>query len=386
MLDQVQVSELFSDEARQVQIAARKFVESEILPGIGKWWEEGRFPVELVPRMGEMGFLGASLPQAYGASGVDDTAYGLIMYELERADSGFRSFASVQGALVMYPILTYGSEAQKEHYLPELAAGRMVGCFGLTEPGGGSDPDANMQTHARRDGDDYLISGSKMWITNGNIADIAIVWAKDEAGEVRGFIVPTDAAGFSANEVKHKMSLRASVTSELVLDEVRVHKDQLLPKAKDLRAPLSCLTQARYGIAWGALGALEAVYQEALAFAQSRITFGRPIAGRQLVQEKLVNMVSEHSKGLLLAWRLSQLKSQGRLKFHQVSLAKRNNVRVALRAARDAREILGGSGITLDYHTIRHMLNLETVDTYEGTHDIHTLIVGHELTGENALA
>lgn len=386
MLDQVQVSELFSDEARQVQIAARKFVESEILPGIGKWWEEGRFPVELVPRMGEMGFLGASFPQTYGASGVDDTAYGLIMYELERADSGFRSFASVQGALVMYPILTYGSEAQKEHYLPELAAGRMVGCFGLTEPGGGSDPGANMQTHARRDGDDYLISGSKMWITNGNIADIAIVWAKDEAGEVRGFIVPTDTAGFSANEVKHKMSLRASITSELVLDEVRVHKDQLLPKAKGLRAPLSCLTQARYGIAWGVLGALEAVYQEALAFAQSRITFGRPIASRQLVQEKLVNMVSEHSKGLLLAWRLSQLKSQGRLKFHQVSLAKRNNVRVALRAARDAREILGGSGITLDYHAIRHMLNLETVDTYEGTHDIHTLIVGHELTGENALA
>lgn len=285
----------------------------------------------------------------------------------------------------MYPIYTYGSEEQKREFLPKLARGEMIGCFGLTEPDGGSDPDANMKTRAYRDGDHYVLSGTKMWITNGNLAHIAVVWAKDEAGVVRGFIVPTDTQGFTANEIKHKMSLRASVTSELVLQEVRIPASLMLPKAEGLKAPLSCLTQARFGIAWGALGALEAVYSEALAFAQSRITFGKPIASRQLVQEKLVRMAADHTKGLLLAWRLAQLKDAGKLRPAQVSLGKRDNVRSALHAARSAREILGGSGITLEYHSIRHMLNLETVDTYEGTHDIHTLILGRELTGMNAL-
>ncbi|AEB12323.1 acyl-CoA dehydrogenase family protein [Marinithermus hydrothermalis] len=385
MLDYYQVAELFTPEERQVQAAARKFLEAEALPHIAQWWEEGVFPKHLIPRFGEMGFLGANLPSAYGAAEVSNVAYGLIMYELERVDSGLRSFASVQGALVMYPIYAFGSEEQKQRYLPELAAGRLVGCFGLTEPDGGSDPDANMKTRARRDGDHYVLSGTKMWITNGNIADIAIIWAKDEEGVVRGFIVPTDAPGFTANEVKHKMSLRASVTSELVLDEVRVHKDQMLPKAQGLRAPLACLTQARYGIAWGAMGALEAVYTEALEFASSRVTFGRPIAARQMVQHKLVEMLTAHTQGLLLAWRLGRLKDAGRLTYTQVSLAKRQNVRAALQAARTAREILGGNGITLEYHAIRHMLNLETVDTYEGTHDIHTFIVGRDITGKNAL-
>ena len=385
MLDYYQVAELFTPEERQIQAAARKFLEAEALPHIARWWEEGVFPKHLIPRFGEMGFLGANLPSAYGAAEVSNVAYGLIMYELERVDSGLRSFASVQGALVMYPIYAFGSEEQKQRYLPELAAGRLVGCFGLTEPDGGSDPDANMKTRARRDGDHYVLSGTKMWITNGNIADIAIIWAKDEEGVVRGFIVPTDAPGFTANEVKHKMSLRASVTSELVLEEVRVHKDQMLPKAQGLRAPLACLTQARYGIAWGAMGALEAVYTEALEFAASRVTFGRPIASRQMVQHKLVEMLTAHTQGLLLAWRLGRLKDAGNLTYTQVSLAKRQNVRAALQAARTAREILGGNGITLEYHAIRHMLNLETVDTYEGTYDIHTFIVGRDITGENAL-
>jgi glutaryl-CoA dehydrogenase len=308
-----------------------------------------------------------------------------MAYELERIDAGLRSFASVQSSLVMYPIYAYGSEEQKREYLPKLASGQMIGCFGLTEPDGGSDPDANMKTRARKDGDHYVLFGTKMWITNGNLAHIAVVWAKDEAGVVRGFIVPTDTPGFKANEVKHKMSLRASVTSELVLEEVRLPSRLMLPKAEGLKAPLSCLTQARFGIAWGALGALEAVYSEALAFAQSRTTFGKPIASRQLVQEKLVRMAADHSKGLLLAWRLAQLKDAGKLRPAQVSLGKRDNVRSALHAARSAREILGGSGITLEYHSIRHMLNLETVDTYEGTHDIHTLILGREFTGHNAL-
>jgi len=303
---------------------------------------------------------------------------------LERVDTGLRSAVSVQGALVMYPIYTYGSDEQKSKYLPALAAGQIIGCFGLTEHEGGSDPGA-MKTSARRDGDHYVLNGTKMWISNGGIADIAIIWARDDEGDIRGFIVPTEAPGFAAGEVKHKASLRTSVTSELVLTDVRVHESQMLPKAKGLSAPLSILTQARHGIVWGVLGALEAVYTEALAFAQTRSTFGKPIAGRQLVQDKLVDMLADHTRGLLLAWRLSCLKDDGKMDHVQVSLAKRENVRTALNAARSAREILGGSGITLEYSTIRHMLNLETVDTYEGTHDIHTLIVGRAITGENAL-
>jgi glutaryl-CoA dehydrogenase len=384
MLDLYDVNGLLEADERQVRGMARRFMDTEVMPAIGGWWEQGDFPRELVGKFGELGFLGANLPEQYGGAGLSNVGYGLIMYELERADSGLRSFASVQGALVMYPIFAYGSEEQKLRYLPELASGRIVGCFGLTEADGGSDPGA-MKTRARRDGSQWILNGSKMWITNGNIADIAIVWAKDDEGVVQGFVVPCDAEGFGANLVKHKMSLRASVTSELVLDEVRVSEEQRLPKAMGLRAPLGCLTQARYGIAWGAMGALEAVYEEALEFARSRFTFGRPIAGRQLVQQKLVEMASDHTTGTLLAWRLGRLKDEGAMTFSQVSLAKRCNVRSALAGARKAREILGGSGITLEYHAIRHMLNLETVDTYEGTFDIHTLIVGRELTGHGAL-
>lgn len=384
MLDYFEALQLFSPEERHLQAETRRFLEAEALPHIREWWEQGTFPRHLIPRFGDLGFLGANLPETYGCAGINNVAYGLIMYELERIDSGLRSFVSVQGALVMYPIYTYGSEEQKRRYLPELASGKIVGCFGLTEPEGGSDPGA-MRTRARRAGSDYVLSGTKMWITNGNIADLAVVWAVDDEGTVRGFLVPTDTPGFQAREVPHKMSLRASVTSELALDEVRVPASQMLPAAEGLRAPLSCLTQARYGIAWGALGALEAVYTEALEFAKNRITFGRPIAGRQLVQAKLADMLTEHTKGLLLAWRLGRLKDEGRLRYTQVSLAKRNNVRAALQAARTAREILGASGITLEYHAVRHMLNLESVDTYEGTYDIHTLILGRDVTALNAL-
>ncbi len=385
MLDYTGVSELFTAEEREVQRAARRFLEAEALPQIRDWWERGEFPVHLIRRFGEMGFLGPTLPPEYGGAGVSSLAYGLIAYELERIDSGLRSFASVQSSLVIYPIYTYGSEEQKRTFLPKLTSGEMVGCFGLTEPDGGSDPDGNMKTRARREGDTWVLNGTKMWITNGNLAQIALIWAKDEQGVVRGFLVPTETPGFRAHEIKHKMSLRVSVTSELVLEEVRVPEALRLPRAEGLKAPLSCLTQARFGIAWGALGALEAVYTEALAFAQSRTTFGKPIASRQLVQEKLVRMLSDHTKGLLLAWRLARLKDEGKLRPTQVSLAKRENVAAALNAARMARDILGGNGITLEYHAIRHMLNLETVYTYEGTHDIHTLILGREITGLNAL-
>jgi glutaryl-CoA dehydrogenase len=385
MFDFYQVTELLTPEEREIQKAARKFLEAEALPHIAKWWENAEFPVHLIRKFGEMGFLGTTIPSEYGGMGASAAAYGVVGYELERIDSGLRSFCSVQSSLVMYPIWAYGSEEQKREYLPKLATGEYVGCFGLTEPDGGSDPDTNMKTRARRDGGDYILNGTKMWITNGNLAHIAIIWAKDDEGIVRGFIVPTDTKGFRANKIQHKASLRASVTSELVLEDVRVPASAMLPGVKGLKGPLSCLTQARFGIAWGALGALEAVYTEALEFAKSRTTFGAPIASRQLVQEKLVRMAADHTKGLLLAWRLAQLKDAGTLKPAQVSLGKRDNVRAALNAARAAREILGGSGITLEYHSIRHMLNLETVDTYEGTHDIHTLILGRELTGQNAL-
>jgi glutaryl-CoA dehydrogenase len=384
MLDFYALEDLLTPEEREIQKAARRFLEKEALPHIRDWWEEGVFPTHLIPKFGEMGFLGPTLPPEYGGAGVSSAAYGLMAYELERVDSGLRSFASVQSSLVMYPIYAFGSEAQKREFLPRLARGEMVGCFGLTEPDGGSDPYGNMKTKARLEGDTWVLTGTKMWITNGNLAHIAIVWAKDEAGRVLGFIVPTDSKGFQAREVKHKMSLRASVTSELILDEVRVPESLRLPKAEGLKAPLSCLTQARFGIAWGAMGALEAVYTEAVAFAGSRYTFGEPIAKKQLVQAKLAEMLAWHTEGLLLAWRLARLKDEGKLKPAQVSLAKRQNVKKALEAARLARDILGGSGITLEYHAIRHMLNLETVYTYEGTHDIHTLVLGREITGLSA--
>jgi glutaryl-CoA dehydrogenase len=384
-LDFFALADLLKPEEREAQRQSRAFLEAEALPGIREQWEKGEFPRHLVPRMGAQGLLGANLPVEQGGAGVSSVAYGLVMYELERIDSGLRSFASVQSALVMYPIARYGSAEQQRRYLPELGRGRLIGCFGLTESDGGSDPVGNMKTRAHRDGSGYRLSGSKLWITNGGIADVAVVWAKDDAGEVRGFLVPRDARGFSAREIERKVSLRASVTSELVLDDVAVPAEGALPGAVGLKAALSCLTQARYGIAWGALGALEAVYTEALDFARGRVTFGRPIAARQLVQDKLVRMVSDHSRGLLVAWRLGRLKDEGTLRPAQVSLAKRDNVRSALAAARSAREILGAAGISLEHHAVRHMLNLETVDTYEGTHDIHTLIVGREITGAGAL-
>lgn len=384
MLDYYNVLDLMTSVDRQVQQSAREFLDSEMRSHVSEWWENGDFPGNLPTQLGEMGFLGSNLPAEYGCGGVGNVSYGLIMYELEKIDSGLRSFASVQGALVMYPIFKYGTEDQKKEYLPELAKGNLTGCFGLTEGDGGSDPGA-MKTNAKKTGETYVINGSKMWITNGNMADIALVWAKDENDDVRGFLVPTDTPGFTANIIKRKMSMRASITSELVFNDVEVPETALLPSAKGLSAPLSCLTQARFGIAWGVLGALEDIYEDSVTFSKSRLTFGKPIASRQLVQDKLVDMVTDHTKGLLLALRLAQLKDEGSMGFNHVSVAKRENVRAALKAARTAREILGASGITLDYSVIRHMLNLETVDTYEGTRDVHTLIVGRDLTGENAL-
>ena len=383
MLDYYGISDLLGTEEKQVQSTVREFVEDEVLPRIAGWWEDGVFPGRLASRLGELGLLGANLPAEYGAAGVSNVAYGLIMYELERGDSALRSFASVQGALVMYPIFAYGSEEQRRSLLPALASGESIGCFGLTESEGGSDPGA-MQTRARRDGGSYILTGTKMWITNGGTADVALIWAKDDDEVVRGFVVPTESPGFSARPVLQKVSLRASDTAELVLDEVRVPAEAMLPGAKGLAAPLACLTQARYGIVWGALGALEAVYAEALEYAKGRTTFGKPIASRQLVQAKLVDMLADHTRGLLMAWRLGKLKDDGEMTYAQVSLAKRENVRSALEAARTAREILGAEGITLGRGAIRHMLNLESVDTYEGTYDIHTLVLGRDITGLQA--
>ncbi len=384
MLDFFAVGDLLTPEQRAIQQTTRRFVDREVLPGIRGWWDRDEFPLHLIKQFAELGILGANLPEEYGCAGVDNVAYGLIQYELERGDSGLRSFASVQGSLVMYPIYSYGSEEQKRRYLPELAAGRMIGCFGLTESDGGSDPGA-MRTRARHDGDDWVLNGSKMWITNSPVADIAVIWAKDDDGMVRGFIVPTDTPGFSAPKITSKMSMRASITGEIVLENCRVPGDALLPGSGGLKSPLGCLTQARYGIAWGALGALESVYTTACEYAKTRTTFGKPIGARQLVQDKLVRMATDHSLGLLMAHQLGTLKDGKQMSFAQVSMAKRNNVRVALNGARLAREILGGNGITTEYPVIRHMLNLETVDTYEGTHDIHTLIVGRALTGLGAL-
>ena len=384
MLDYFDLSEFFPQDEKDLQISTREFLEEKVKPYVANWWEEGVFPTHLINELGKRGLLGLNLPVEFGGQGLSALAYGLAMYELERIDSALRSFVSVQSSLVMYPIFVYGSDEQRSYYLPKMASGELIGCFGLTESSGGSDP-STMGTRAVRDGDDYVLTGSKIWITNGSIADVAVIWARDEEGEIRGFLVDTSSPGFSTEKIPGKMSMRAAVTSELILEDVRISSSQLLPSAKGLRSPLSCLTQARYSIVWGALGALEAVYREVCSFAQERKTFGQPIASRQLVQAKLVHLLSSHTKGLLLAWRLSQLKDKGSLDFGQVSLAKRDNVRCALEGARIAREILGANGITIQFETIRHMLNLETLDTYEGTYDIHTLIVGREITGFNAM-
>ena len=380
MLDFYDLDALLTDEQKAIRDTVRSFVDSEVLPGIRQWWDEGSFPTHLIPQFGELGLLGSTLPSEYGGAEVDSVAYGLIQYELERGDSGLRSFASVMSGLVMYPIHRYGSDEQRKTWLPELTSGRKIGCFGLTESDGGSDPGA-MRTRARKDGDSYVLNGSKMWITNSPIADVALVWAKDDDDVVRGFLVESGTQGFSAPKITSKMSLRASITGEIHLEDCRIPASNLLPESGGLKSPLSCLTQARYGIAWGALGALEAVYTTALEYTTTRETFGQPIASRQLVQDKLVRMLTGHTTGLLLAHRLATLKDAGQMGFGQVSMAKRVNVRTALEGARLARELLGGNGITTEYPVIRHMLNLETVDTYEGTHDIHTMIVGREITG-----
>lgn len=381
--DYYRLEDLFSEDERMIRETVRRFVDREVIPHAGEWWLRGEFPRRLIPRIAELGLLGANLPAQYGAAGVSHIAYGLILQELERGDSGVRSFASVQGSLVMYPIFAFGTEEQRNAWLPRLARGEAIGCFGLTEPTAGSDPGA-MQTRARKVSGGWELSGTKMWITNGSLAHVAIVWAKDDGGTIRAFLVETDRPGFSAHEIKTKASMRVSDTSELVLEGVRLAEDAVLPEAIGLKAALMCLTQARYGIAWGAVGAAMACLEEAVDYARQRVAFGRPIAQTQLIQERLVDMLQELVKAQLVAYRLGQLKEQDNARYTQVSLAKRNNVRAALEIARAARTILGGYGITLEYHAMRHAANLESVDTYEGTHDIHTLIVGRDVTGYEA--
>jgi glutaryl-CoA dehydrogenase len=377
-LDYYGLDELFTHEERMVRDTVRELVSTRIMPTIGKHWAAGTFPHELVPVFGEMGLLGPSLT-GYGCAGISPTAYGLICQELERGDSGIRSFCSVQSSLVMYPIWAYGSEEQKQKWLPEMAAGRVIGCFGLTEPDFGSNP-SGMLTTATRTQSGYRINGTKRWITNGSVAHVALVWAKLE-DKVRGFLVPTKTPGFTARDIHGKWSLRASVTSELVLEDVAVGEEALLPGVSGLRGPLSCLSQARFGICYGAVGAAMACYDEALSYAKDRVQFSRPIAGYQLVQRKLVDMVQEITKAQLMCWRLGRLKEAGKLTPAQISLAKRNCVAMARECARDARDILGANGVTDEYQCGRHMLNLESVYTYEGTHDIHTLVVGQDVTG-----
>ncbi len=375
-----------SEEERAVRDSVRRFVDERVLPIIGTCYVEGRFPKELIPALGELGVYGANLPEAYGCAGLNNVAYGLIMQELERGDSGIRSFASVQGALVMYPIFAFGSEEQKKQYLPKMATGEIIGCFGLTEPDFGSNPAGMITTAKARPDGSYVLNGAKMWITNGSTAHVAIVWAKTGADDksIRGFIVPTDSPGFSAKDQKGKLSLRASDTSELVFQDVVVGASQLLPQSGGLKSPLMCLTQARYGISWGALGAAQACYEEALAYSKTRIMFDRPIGGFQLQQARLADMLTEIVKAQLLVLHLGRLKDAGTFTPQQVSLAKRNNVSMATDIAREARRLLGANGILAEYASMRHMANLESVYTYEGTHDIHTLVLGHAVTGLSA--
>jgi glutaryl-CoA dehydrogenase len=373
-----------SPEQGMIQGVVREFVEREALPLIPDCFEKGEFPRQLIPRLGELGVLGPTIPQ-YG-SGLDYTSYGLICQELERGDSGLRSFVSVQGSLVMFPISAYGSDEQKQRYLPGMHSGDIVGCFGLTEHDHGSDP-AGMQTRAVRDGDTYVLNGGKMWITNGNLADVALVWAKvteDGQDTVRGFLVDTAARGFTANEIKHKLSLRASVTSELVLQDVRVSAACMLPGVRGLRGPLSALNEARFGIIFGAVGAAMACYEAAVAYADVRRQFGRQIGAFQLTQSKLVDALQAITQAQLLAYQLGRLKDKGRLRPAQVSLGKRANVAMALEVARHMRSVLGANGISLEHPIFRHMVNLESVFTYEGTHEIHTLVIGADITGISA--
>lgn len=381
-LDVFNLDSLLTDEELAVRQAVRDWVEARFLPVVAEHHRAGTFPMHLVPEIAELGCFGANI-QGYGCAGLNNVAYGLMLQELERGDSGLRSFCSVQSSLVMYPILEYGSEEQKDYWLPRLASGKAIGCFGLTEPDFGSNP-GGMKTRARRDGDDYILNGAKMWITNGTVADVAVVWAKDDQDVIRGFLVEKGTPGFSAPEMKGKFSLRASVTSELVFEDVRIPAKNLLPKSGGLSSPLRCLTQARAGIAWGALGAGLACFHAALEYSKERIQFGRPIGSFQLVQQKLTWMATELTKGQMMVLQLGRLKDQGKMNYVQVSMAKMNSCHIALECARTAREIHGANGILDEYPVIRHMLNIESVKTYEGTHDIHTLIIGRALTGLDA--
>ncbi len=378
---------LLSEEERAVRDTIRAWVDEHVMPVIGECYVEGRFPKQLVPGMAELGILGANLPEEYGCAGLNSVAYGLIMQELERGDSGIRSFASVQGSLVMYPIFAFGSEEQKRRWLPTLATGQDIGCFGLTEPDFGSNP-AGMITTARETSDGWVLNGTKMWITNGSQATVAIIWAKtgriDDPGSIRGFIVPTATKGYAAKDQKGKLSLRASDTSEIHLADVQLPKDAVLPRSGGIKSPLMCLTQARYGIAWGSVGAAMACYDEAVGYAKSRIMFGKPIGQTQIQQVRLVDMLTEITKAQLLALQLGRLKDAGTVTPEQVSLAKRNNVSMACDCAREARRLLGASGILAEYQSMRHLANLESVYTYEGTHDMHSLILGQAITGLSA--
>jgi glutaryl-CoA dehydrogenase len=380
-LDFFHLDDLLTDEERMARDTAKRFVDREILPLIERSFASETFPMHLVPQMAELGMFGANL-KGYGCAGMNNVAYGLIMQELEAGDSGLRSFASVQSALSMYAIYANGSEEQKQRYLPEMAKGKLIGCFGLTEPDHGSDP-GGMETKARRDGDGWILNGTKRWITNGSIADVAIVWAKVEEG-ITGFLVEKGTPGFSTRDIHGKFSMRSSITSELILEDVRIPKTAHLEKARGLKGPLGCLTQARYGIAWGAIGAARSCFHTALDYTKSRKQFSRPLAGYQLVQAKLVKMLTEITKAQMICLRLAHLKDQGKMRPEHVSFAKRNNVNEALKIARDARDMLGANGIVNEYPVIRHMLNLETVNTYEGTFDVHTLILGRDITGESA--
>jgi glutaryl-CoA dehydrogenase len=377
------IDALLSGEERLVRSAVEDFVRGRVLPNVAEWFERGVFPRELIPELAKLGLLGMHL-HGHGCAGASAVAYGLSCLELEAGDSGVRSFVSVQGSLSMFPIHHYGSEEQKQEWLPRMARGECIGCFGLTEPDFGSNP-SGMRTFARKDGSDWILRGTKMWISNGSIADMAIVWAQTDDG-IRGFIVPSRTKGFSVREVERKLSLRASVTSELVFDDCRLGADGLLPEARGIGAPLSCLDEARFGIVWGAMGAARTCYRSALDYAKTRVQFDRPIGGFQLVQQRLVEMLLEVEKGTLLALHLGRMKDKGTLQPAQVSFGKLNNVKAALEIARSARALLGANGITLDYPIIRHMNNLESVFTYEGTHEIHTLILGQAITGLSAFA
>jgi glutaryl-CoA dehydrogenase len=381
-LDYLDVDALLDDEERAIRDTVRQFVRQRVLPEVGDWFEKGIFPREVFGELARLGLLGMHL-EGYGLPGASSVAYGIVCRELEAGDAGVRSAVSVQGSLAMYAVWRFGSEEQKERWLPAMHAGEAIGCFGLTEPDAGSDP-GSMRTHARRDGSDWVLNGTKMWITNGTIADMAVVWARTDAGEIRGFIVEKAAKGFSAPEIHKKISLRASVTSELVLEDVRVPAEAMFPEVSTLRGPLSCLNEARYGIVWGSVGAARACFEAALDYARERIVFGKPISAFQLTQQKLAEMALEVNRGSLVALHLGRMKDAGALRPEHVSLGKMGNVRGALEVCRSARSVLGANGVTLEYPVIRHMNNLESVLTYEGTHEVHTLVVGQALTGENA--